>query len=96
MEFSSASGKYEVAKEHWPAVWQAMLPASRDWFPSKWVVVGGLKLTLKNGGGYIISLYSVPDTGAFSAGTTFEGRTYYRGGNSKQLMQALERAKPTP
>lgn len=96
MEFSSTNGKYEVAKEHWPDIWKAMSPASQDWFPSKWVVMGDLNLTLKRGGRYRISLYSVKGTGAFSAGTTFESRTYYRGGNSDQLKQALERAKPTP
>ena len=78
--------------EHWPAIWQAMSPASRDWSPSKWIVMGDLLVTLKDGGTTTISLYQTSGKGAYSFGSF----SYYRGGNSDQLKQALERAKPTP
>ncbi|MBL8822640.1 MAG: hypothetical protein JNJ77_08645 [Planctomycetia bacterium] len=96
IEYVSSTGKHEIADKHWPAIWESLLPARRDSSPAKWIVMGDLDITLKNGNSYHISLFSVEGVGAFAAGTNFESRTYYRGGNSKQLKQSLDQAIITP
>jgi hypothetical protein len=94
MTYTQAGQTWEVGPEHWPAIWKELLPARPDPFPSKWVVMGDLHLSMKAGDSYRITLYRVEGTGAFSAGTDWENRKYYRGGNSEQLRQVIERAKP--
>ena len=84
---------FQAPREHWHAIFSALLPARRDRSPAKWAGLGDLQLTLSNGDSYQVSLYSLgEETGAFSSGPTFERRVYYRGGNSTALEQALAEA----
>jgi hypothetical protein len=81
----------QVPRADWPTFYSAMLPATKDDHPSKWVGTGDLHLKLKNGKTFYIELFDLQGAkiGAFAAGPTFETRTYYRGGNSQKLNQAI-------
>lgn len=88
-----ANVTFEVPSEHWDAIFSALVPARRADDAAKWPGFGRLELKLADGGSYLVSLYNpTSETGAFSAGPTFESRVYYRGGNSHDLEQALARA----
>jgi hypothetical protein len=84
---------FQVPEEYLPRIWAALQPAKPDPRPAKWIVLGDLAITKKDGAAYYVGLYKLPKSlGAFSAGPTFERRDYYRGGNSKELEKALNEA----
>lgn len=85
--------KFQVPKEHWDKIFEAMLPAQLDRDPAKWQVLGELEMTLKNGRPFVLMMFSVSEgTGAFASGNTFDQRVYYRGGDSTRLKTALRAA----
>jgi hypothetical protein len=85
--------EFQVPRKHWDAILSTLLPARRDDHPAKWVGLGRLQFKLVNGDSYFVSLYSpASEPGAFAAGSTFESRVYYRGGNSSDLEKALSEA----
>ncbi len=84
---------FQVPREHWNAIFSALLPARRADDAAKWPGLGRLQFKLANGDSYLVSLYNPSsEVGAFSAGPTFERRVYYGGGNSRDLEQALTEA----
>ena len=95
--FDRASGgflKFDVPRGHWKPILSALQPARSDPDPAKWLVLGELRITLNDGRPFRVDLYSVSEgDGAFSAGPTFEERTYYRGGKTSKLIGALEAAR---
>jgi hypothetical protein len=85
---------FEVPEAHWKAVLSALLPAQRDEHALKWVIHGDLRLKLKDGSSFAITVYTLSeDPGAFSAGPTREQRVYYRGGSSSAVVQTLTEAR---
>lgn len=79
-----------------PAVYAALQPATLDSSPAMWVVLGDLEFTLRDERPFRVDLYWLkgPDElGAFSAGETDERRSYYRGGTSSRLLDALRKAR---
>ena len=79
--------------EYWDEILAALSPAERDFFPAKWEQMARLHIETKGGGKWWVALYRLDDSvGAFSSGPTVEARRYYRGGNSKLLEEALEKA----
>jgi hypothetical protein len=83
-----------VPASHIPMIWAKLQPAAVDNSPADWKVMGyDLELTLKNESELRVWVYAVTGApGAFSAGPTFKERTYYRGGNSQQLREAITAA----
>jgi len=83
-----------VPASHVPKIWAKLQPAAVDKSPARWTLMGyDLELTLKNGSKFSVWVYNLPSApGAFSAGPTFKERTYYRGGNSQQLREAITAA----
>jgi len=84
---------FDVPEDCWDEILAALSPAEYERFPKKWEILGQLQIETKSGGTWCVGLYRTDDAvGAFSSGPTFEDRRYYRGGNSKRLAQALEKA----
>jgi hypothetical protein len=82
--------EFDVPPVYWKRLWTALQPASLDLFPSKWVALGELAITTRDGHSVHVSLYRLPEkTGAFSTGPTHASRWYYRGGNSAELVDVL-------
>jgi hypothetical protein len=83
-----------IAATHIPKVWAQLQPAAVDNHPYKWEVLDyDLEVTLENGTVLTVWLFNMPTPpGAFAAGPTWEKRTYYRGGNSQRLREAIETA----
>ena len=80
--------EFDIAPEYWPELWDALEPASIDLNPSKWVVLGSLKIKFKGDSDFGILLFCVSETpGAFKIGSW-----YYRGGNSTNLTKVLKNA----
>jgi hypothetical protein len=82
--------EFDATADDWKAIREQLLPSKQDPEPSKWIILGEVKIVRKNGEAYVVDLYHTKsDSGAFSAGKTYEDRIYYRGGNSDKLYQAL-------
>jgi len=84
----------EVVKEDWKDIYDALSPSDYDPHPATWMGLARIEIQAKNRKRYHLDLYNLLDDpiGAFSIGPTFERRTYRRGGNSAQLIRALEKA----
>jgi hypothetical protein len=83
----------EVSPEHFASILAAMRPCHKDAEPAKWVVFGETEMTLRGGRHYGIWLYlTYSQTGAFSAGPTYEHRIYYRGGTDEGIRAAIREA----
>ena len=84
---------FSVPQSCWAELLGALSPSQRDRRPRPWVVLGGIWITTRSGGKQYVSLYLLKGepVGAFSAGLN-DDSDYYRGGNSEQLMRALEHA----
>ena len=86
--FLNGEKEFDITSDYWPELWDALQPASIDLNPSKWVVLGGLKIKFKDDSVFNIVLFSVSETpGAFKIGSW-----YYRGGNSTNLTKVLKNA----
>jgi hypothetical protein len=84
-----------VPAGHIPRIWAKLQPAAVDDSPANWRLMGyDLDLTLKNGSKLYVCVYDLTTSapGAFSAGPTSKERTYYRGGNSQQVREAIATA----
>jgi hypothetical protein len=82
--------EFDAKADDWKAIREQLLPSKQDPEPSKWIILGSVKIVRNSGEPYVVDLYDTrSDLGAFSAGKTYEGRIYYRGGNSKKVFQAL-------
>lgn len=86
--------QFDVPLDRLSSIYQALLPATVDEQPADWMVLGELEMTLRDGRPFRIDLYHLRpgEEGAFSAGETYERRTYYRGGSSPRLVEALREA----
>jgi hypothetical protein len=85
--------KFEIPVEQWPRIRAAMQLPKRDFSPAKWLSIGSLDITTRQGREYHVELYQTQESlGAFSAGPTFERRAYYRGGDSEKLAREMEAA----
>ena len=84
---------FSVPQSCWAELLAALSPSQRDRRPAPWVVLGNIRMTTRSGGKQYVSLYLLKDepVGAFSVGLN-DDSDYYRGGNSEQLMRALEHA----
>lgn len=84
---------FQIPEKHWDAVLGALAPCNRDPSPAKWMSLCDLRIRTKAHRVYCVGLYWLPDAprGAFSVYP--EGRhsqrTYYRGGDSVQLRDAI-------
>lgn len=88
--------RFEVPLDRLPSIYATLQPATYDPQPAKWVALGELEITLRDRRPVRVDLYwikSPDDPGAFSAGETDEQRSYYRGGSSSQLLDALRKAR---
>jgi len=56
-----ATINFQVPPQHWRAIFSALQPASVDPEPAKWESLGDLQLTLKNGGSFVVELYSLSE-----------------------------------
>jgi hypothetical protein len=84
---------FDVPQEHWEKILTALQPAKFDPSPAKWVGFADIDGKTNDGEPFYIGLFWTPDPpGAFAAGTTFETRYYYRGGDSTKLLQAVKNA----
>ncbi len=91
---SAGNVEFTVPREHWSAVTDALLPATRDDSPAKWLMVGKLKIATLGGGRRTVWLFSTDSgPGAFAVGEDSDHRVYYRGGESAKLRRALDAAR---
>src|SRR5262249_20646500 len=94
--------EFDVSKDHWGEILDALRPSSFDSNPSKWRVLGKLDIKRQDDRPFAVQLYSVSPrdgrqlSGAFSAGETYKDRKYYRGGTTAKLRAALEAASKAP
>ena len=86
-----------VASEDFPTVLKALSPATRDWSPAKWIMIGELTITCKDGRRMTVDLYSTSDpVGAFSVHPDDRPRNssfvsnYFRGGTDKSIEDAIK------
>lgn len=88
----NSNGWFDVPKEHWQTILEALSPAIPDPHPATWVSYGELKLTLKNGDAFCVYLFILDDEqpGAFAMGESHDSRMYFRGGNFSKMKQTLE------
>ena len=93
--------RFDVSKDYWKEVVNALSPSQYDPRPANWIYAGNLIIEFGQGRECRVELYwvgqhpafpEVPRIGAFSAGPSFESRKYYRGGNEEELKAALTRA----
>ena len=84
---------FNIPQEHWDEIYRSLLPARKDNSPAKWESVGQIDIVKNNGAKCKVWLFLTGQgDGAFAAGATFESRVYFRGGNSRNLVGALEEA----
>ncbi len=84
---------FSVSKAHWGSVIKSLQPANFDYSPAKWIMIGELIIARKSGGPLKVYLFSVSaDIGSFAVGKSWADRAYYRGGDSKDLETALQKA----
>lgn len=84
----------EIPREHWQSILQALLPATVDPRPTKWIEVGIMDITTKSGEPLWFRLGEMPrGPGAFATYSRQSGSVYYRGGNSRELKAALQAAR---
>jgi hypothetical protein len=93
--------RFDVPKDYWKEVVNALSPSQYDPHPAEWIYAGNLIIEFGQGRECRVELYWVgqhpafPEVrriGAFSAGPSFESRKYYRGGNEEDLKAVLTRA----
>ena len=85
--------RFDLPAGYWARVRAALSPATRDRDPAKWVGLGSLDVTRRDGQIVHVALYRSPEPpGAFAAGPTFQDRVYYRGGDSDELLRVLVEA----
>ena len=83
----------EVPKENWAQIFSCLTPSKPDRSPSKWQVLGSMRIQTSDGREVQIWLYDTfKGQGAFSVGPSLERRSYYRGGDSACLQNALRTA----
>lgn len=84
---------FEIPEKHWDAVLAALEPCEPDALPAAWVSLCDLSIRTKANRHYRMNLYWLDDArrGAFSVslGGRSPKKTYYRGGNSVQLRNAI-------
>lgn len=85
--------EFEVPKENWAQIFSCLTPSKPDRSPSKWQVLGSMRIQTSDGREVQIWLYDTfKGQGAFSVGPSLERRSYYRGGDSACLQNALRTA----
>jgi hypothetical protein len=83
---------FTVSPEMWPEFLDDLTPATKDDHPMKWSAIGTLVVTKNSGRQILVELFSLHEPpGAFCI-ETVTGRTYYRGGDSAKLADALRTA----
>ncbi len=88
--------KFSVSQANWENVFEALKPAQVDARPANWQVLGELQINRHNNKPFHVFLFDIDtpgEPGAFAAGESWEERTYYRGGDSDKLKQALRKAR---
>jgi hypothetical protein len=92
-------GSFAVPSRHIPTILTALSPATREWSPKKWEVLGQLKITCKDGKKMTVDLYSTYQAiGALrvhlddgSKNSWFISR-YFRGGTNQAIENAIKTA----
>jgi hypothetical protein len=85
--------RFDLPQQYWKSLWNTLLPSRKDWLAANWLIFGDLDIKLKNGDNFRVTLYWPSEgAGAFSAGPTFESRSYYRGGNSEKMIEVINQA----
>ena len=86
-----------VASEDFPTVLNALGPARRDWSPAKWIGIGEITMTCKDGRKTTVDLYRTSDSiGAFSVHPDDRPRNssfvsnYFRGGTDNSIEDAIK------
>lgn len=86
---------FNVPEKHWDAIYSTLQPCQPDSSPAKWVCLCDLSIRTNDDREHRVCLYVVTDgPGAFSVSPAddFRGRTYYRGGSSTRLRDAITAA----
>ncbi|MBX9789186.1 MAG: hypothetical protein K2Y37_09755 [Pirellulales bacterium] len=84
---------FELPRESWTALLGALGPSQRDYLPSKWQALGELEIQTVDGKTLQINLYDPGEgIGAFSAGPDWDSRRYYRGGDTRLVIEAITKA----
>jgi hypothetical protein len=102
VDFFTATGKpgsFAVPSRHIPTVLTALSPATREWSPKKWEVLGQLQITCKDGKKMTVDLYRTYHAiGAFSVHLDDSSRNswlishYFRGGTDQAIESAIKTA----
>jgi hypothetical protein len=91
---------FELPERHWDAVLAALLSCEPDASPKKWECLCDLEVRTAANHSYRVDAYWLDygGAGAFSVSVDgkFDERTYYRGGNSAQLRDAIIAAFDDP
>ena len=85
---------FQIPQKLWRNVTLPLLPAEVDPKPAKWESIGTLTIQSKTEGPVVVGLYA-PSKGRGAFSVRLEGvkeKVYYRGGNSKALMEQLKEA----
>jgi hypothetical protein len=83
--------EFTVPAHHVSFLLRALQPAGKDYFPAKWVGLGQLNVTDREGNKIRIDLYlTYQSVGAFAVES--RGRAYFRGGNDQDIQVALRQA----
>jgi len=87
---------FSVSPQFFETMLTALSPASRDWSPAKWSILGSLKIVLKDGAEITVDLYqTVQRIGAFSVHPGDRPRNssyvsnYFRGGTDEAIKTAF-------
>ena len=83
---------FTVPPDHWASVLDALEPYEVDPDPAKWQVLGLITIDRPYRGDVRIGLFETDPPGAFQVTGLFGWRTYYRGGDSATLKDALDKA----
>jgi hypothetical protein len=81
---------FEIPEKHWDAVLAALTPCEHDTSPAAWESLCTLDIRTTADRDYRVDLFWLEDDGPGAFKVCVDGRfTYFRGGNSVQLRDAI-------
>jgi hypothetical protein len=84
--------EFDVPRQDISLILDKLAGASKDHWPAKWVVMGELKLSCKDGREFELHLYyTFRGSGAFSVGP-YPKQKYYRGSTDSDFENAIRKA----
>ncbi len=84
---------FDVPTTHWAEIIEALKPSRPDRSGADWKMLGTIQIEKNDGLAVTIHLFETPEgPGAFEIDRSTDDRDTYRGGSTKDLKEALQRA----